>query len=118
VADENKKIILSIILIIFAVSVFFYASEAFQKESFEQKREKILFDISTAIEEAKTNGKYRCCIEPPCTMCYMGDWIWDDGTCDCDDMITKGEFDKVCPQCIKGIEEGKCESTNNKKCNI
>jgi hypothetical protein len=53
-------------------------------------------------------GNYRCCIDPPCTMCFMGDWIWDDGTCRCDDMIAQGEDDKVCPQCKGGSEEGTC----------
>jgi len=43
-------------------------------------------------------------------MCYLGDWIWKDGTCDCDEMIKRGEWDKVCPQCQKGIKEGKCQS--------
>ena len=49
-------------------------------------------------------------------MCFLGDWLWDDGTCDCDGMIVKGEWDKVCPQCKKGIEEGFCKSTLEKPC--
>ena len=55
-------------------------------------------------------GKYKCCIKPLCTMCYLGEWAWEDGTCDCDGMIAKGDLDKVCPQCKKGIEEGRCKS--------
>ena len=80
------------------------------ENSFEKKREKVLSQLYLAIEEAEEIGKYKCCIEPLCTMCYLGDWIWKDGTCDCDRMIAMSDLDKVCPQCKKGIEEGKCKS--------
>lgn len=86
------------------------------KESFEQKRTVILSELSVAIGEAKSQGKYDCCIEPPCTMCYLGEWIWKDGICRCDEMILKGELDKVCPQCKEGVSEGKCTSTNKNTC--
>jgi hypothetical protein len=110
-----KKIFFCVITVIILSAVAVYSS-SLPIESFEQKRERILNELSLAIEEAKTEGNYGCCIEPPCTMCYLGNWIWDDGGCYCDEMILKGEFDKVCPQCIKGIEEGKCISTKNEKC--
>ncbi len=80
------------------------------KNSFEEKREQILSELHLAIEEAEEIGKYKCCIEPLCTMCYLGDWIWKDGTCDCDGLIARGEWDRVCPQCQRGIEEGRCKS--------
>lgn len=80
--------------------------------SFEQRRANLLGELTDAVEEAKLNGKYKCCIEPACTMCYLGNWIWKDGTCDCDGMIAAGEFDKVCPQCKKGLEEGRCISNS------
>lgn len=35
-----------------------------------------------------------------------------------DDMIKNKEFDKVCPQCKKGIEEGRCTSTDGGVCEI
>lgn len=88
------------------------------KESFEQKRERILNELSLAIDEAIEESRYKCCIDPPCTMCYMGNWLWDDGSCYCDDLIMKGEFEKVCPQCIRGIEEGRCISTKTEECTI
>jgi len=78
--------------------------------NFQTEKEKLFSQIYSAIEKAKIEGKYKCCIEPPCTMCYLGDWIFKDGTCDCDGMVAKGEWDKVCPQCIRGIKEGKCKS--------
>lgn len=114
----RKKILFFIVLVSLFILVVFTTPIAFQKESFEQKRERILSEISSSIEEAKAQGKYNCCINPPCTMCYLGDWIWKDGSCHCDEMIAKGEFDKVCPQCAKGIEEGKCNSIDKTKCKI
>ncbi|MBC7073856.1 hypothetical protein H5T58_00465 [Candidatus Parcubacteria bacterium] len=75
------------------------------------QREKILAELEKTIQKAKLEGKYKCCIEPPCTMCYLGDWIFKNGTCQCEEMIAKKEWDKVCPQCTKGIKEGKCKST-------
>jgi len=76
------------------------------------QKEKILSQIYSAIEKAKAEGKYKCCIEPPCTMCYLGAWVFEDGTCKCEEMIEKGEFDKVCPECKKGIQERRCKSSN------
>ena len=91
---------------------------ALENQPFEQRRTKLLNELSDSINQAMLEGKYHCCIEPPCTMCYLGNWIWEDGTCECDAMIAKGEFDKVCPQCKKGIEEGKCTSTVEESCEV
>ena len=127
----NKKIFFFLFFVaLFSISVIFFLSSnefnqvkagpllSLQKESFEQKRTKLLNELSFSINEAVSEGKYSCCIDPPCTMCYLGDWIWKDGTCDCDGMIAKGEFDKVCPQCKKGIEEGRCKSSTDFSCEI
>ncbi len=86
--------------------------------SFETRREKIIADLNSEIEKSVERGDYRCCIEPACTMCYLGDWIWDDGICRCDEMIAQGQDDKVCPQCRKGLEEGKCKYSEDEKCVI
>ena len=80
------------------------------KENDSLEREKILSQLYSAIEKAKKEGKYKCCIQPPCTMCYLGNWIFEDGVCDCEEMIEKKDFGKVCPQCLEGIKEGKCKS--------
>ena len=88
------------------------------EESFGARRARVLGELTLAIDDAVLLGKYECCIDPPCTMCYMGSWVWNDGTCLCDDMIAKGEFDKVCPQCLRGIEEGYCKSTAKSSCEI
>jgi copper chaperone CopZ len=91
-----------------------YKAEIIKEDTndFKAEREKILPQIYSAIEKAKAEGKYKCCIEPPCTMCYLGAWAFEEGTCKCEEMIEKGEFDKVCPECKKGIQEGRCRSSN------
>ena len=43
-------------------------------------------------------------------MCFLGHWLWEDGSCYCDEMILNEEDDKVCPECKAGIKEGKCKS--------
>lgn len=73
--------------------------------------EQIIDSLEKAIVRAEEKGNYRCCIEPACTMCYLGDWKFDKGTCDCDSAIAEGRNDDVCPQCKKGIEKGQCRST-------
>ncbi|MFH1447588.1 MAG: hypothetical protein ABIG39_01885 [Candidatus Micrarchaeota archaeon] len=87
-------------------------------ETPNQKRERVLGELSLAIEDARAEGTYRCCIDPPCTMCYMGDWLWEDGKCMCDDMIAHGNFDDVCPQCKKALEEGQCTSAEIASCSF
>jgi len=44
-------------------------------------------------------------------MCFLGDWIFENGKCDCDKFITQGDLDNVCPECRHGIEQGECQST-------
>lgn len=92
------------------VSAFVYP----EFQSFENRRAGVLGDMQDLINEQVEEGNYRCCIEPACTMCFMGGWIWDDGICRCDDMIAAGEDDKVCPQCKKGLKEGICKSAGEK----
>lgn len=78
-----------------------------QEESFEQRRERVLSELQLAIEKAKDEGKYECCIEPDCTMCYLGNFIWENGECHCDDLIKEGK--DPCPQCAHGRCEGEEE---------
>ena len=115
-------VVVGILMVFFLFSFFFSAlitgNVVFGEQDFEEQREEILTKIELGIKRATEEGKYKCCIEPACTMCYLGDWIWKDGTCDCDGMIMKGEWDKVCPQCKKGIEKGMCKSTIKYECEI
>ena len=109
-----KKIFLAILLLIAASALLL--SAGFREEpTFEEKREIVISELNLAIQDAEREGKYKCCIEPACTMCYLGDWIWDDGTCDCDGMIVNGEWEKVCPQCKSGLEEGTCKSATEEE---
>jgi hypothetical protein len=113
----NGKIY-TIALVIFAISLLLLGSLSPNKETFEERRASVLNGLYLAIDDAISEGKYECCIEPPCTMCYMGNWIWDDGTCKCDELMKEGRFDEVCPQCIKGLEEGRCKSADETKCEV
>ncbi len=107
---------------LFSLFIFFLLAMVFinfhNAEAPEQKRERILGELSDAIDEKAENGEYKCCIDPPCTMCYMGGWLWDNGTCLCDEMIASGEDDKVCPQCKKGLEGGVCSSAGATVCPV
>ena len=119
----NKKIVLvGAVFFIFFIFLFLNSSiignVIFDTKGFEGQREEVLSKLYLSIEKAKQEGKYRCCIEPACTMCYLGHWIWKDGSCYCDDMIAKGEWDKVCPPCRSGIEKGLCKSTQTGNCPI
>jgi len=79
--------------------------------SFEQKRGNLLNQLSVLIDGAIQDGKYHCCIEPACTMCYLEGNAWNDGEagrCDCVDFIVQGK--DPCPQCIKAMKEGTCRS--------
>lgn len=78
--------------------------------------DKVISKLHTAIELAEENGEYKCCIEPACTMCYLGKWKFEKGTCYCDDAIAEGRNEDVCPECKKGMEQGLCESIE--KCEI
>lgn len=84
---------------------------AFERLSPQAKLERIIKQQDQAIQEAVRQGVYKCCIKPPCTMCYMEASKWNNyqaGTCACDDLIAKGE--EPCPQCKKGLcqTEGTC----------
>lgn len=95
--------LLSILFSFIAVAVF---------TSGQYSPEKTIAMLNKAIDKAEENGDYKCCIEPACTMCYLGHWKFDVGTCFCDDMIKKGRYEDVCPECNKGAEEGICNSAN------
>lgn len=115
--DKNKIVTIALICLVIILLVSQLVN-SFRFKSFEQKRKEVLSEIDLSIEQAKREGKYKCCIEPPCKMCFLGNWIWGDGTCDCDSMILNGKMDKVCPECIKGIKEGKCISTTGEICEV
>lgn len=82
----------------------------------KEKYQRVVEERDLAIQEVVGEGVYECCIEPPCTMCYMEANQWNNfqaGTCACDELIAEGE--EPCPQCKRGLcqtdEEGTCEAT-------
>jgi len=80
---------------------------SFEELNPEAKLQRIIEQRDRAIQEAVNKGVYKCCIEPPCTMCYMEPNQWNNhqaGTCVCDDLIAQGE--KPCPQCERGLCSG------------
>lgn len=68
-----------------------------------------------AIQKAVESGDYRCCISPPCTMCFWEGNQWNNnqaGTCACDDLVALGK--KPCPQCQQGF----CETDQKGACQV
>ncbi len=98
----------SITLISFSIFSFIALGQNnFEKLSPQEMYDQIIQERNLAIEKAKERGDYKCCISPPCTMCYMEGNKWNyntPGTCACDEFIARGE--DPCPQCKnKACEE-------------
>jgi hypothetical protein len=100
----------------FSVRLAGDASYSGDGPDFAERRAMVMEELHDAILDAVESGDYSCCIDPPCTMCYMGSWEWDDGICRCDQMMIEGNWDKVCPQCKRGFEQGLCKSVNRTSC--
>jgi len=79
---------------------------------------RVIENLYNAIESAEQKGVYGCCIDPPCTMCYLGHWKFEKGTCVCDEAIAEGRFNDVCPECKSGIEKGLCSLTVEEECEL
>ena len=123
----SKKIIkylLTGILVVSAVFVSLFSLWKIKKQSFEmlspeKKHEMIISLRAEAIEEAKERGDYRCCINPPCTMCYDRANKWNNyqaGTCACDNLIAEGK--EPCPQCKSELCEKEAEKADRCKIDI
>ncbi len=92
--------------------VFGIQSSDFEKLNAEEMHQRIIQERDFAINQAVDSGDYECCINPPCTMCYMEANQWNNytpGTCACDDLIAQGK--EPCPQCKKGSCGGSEGST-------
>jgi hypothetical protein len=79
-----------------------------------QRLQRVVEERDKAIKLAVQDGVFECCIEPPCTMCYMEANEWNNyqaGTCACDDLTAEGK--EPCPQCKRGLcktdKEGVCQ---------
>jgi len=95
---------------------FFLGRRLFKGQELSSKplsAEEIIAAKDLVISEAVEAGDYRCCINPPCTMCFMEENQWNNfqaGTCACDDLIAQGK--EPCPQCKKGL----CKTTEEATC--
>jgi len=101
-----------ILIILGLILIFFGTYLIIGPKAFNQQRSNVIFSLDKAIKQAKESGDYKCCIEPACKMCYLGNWIFEDGKCNCDGLIAEGRLDEVCPECGHELE-GECESEND-----
>lgn len=108
-----KKFILIILTLLLGsfggYLIFNIQNPPFEKLSPEAMHQRIIKERDYAINQAVARGDYRCCINPPCTMCYLEANEWNNftaGTCACDDLIAQSK--EPCPQCKKGLCEA-CE---------
>lgn len=70
----------------------------------DELHKSIITQRDFAIQKAIEAGDYDCCIDPPCTMCYMEANKWNNftpGICDCDKLIAQGK--EPCPQCDREL---------------
>ncbi|MBU2265311.1 hypothetical protein KJ784_03960 [Patescibacteria group bacterium] len=103
-----KKIIFIVLTLLLGgiASYLFFniQNPIFEKLSPEAMYQRIIKERDHAISQAVARGDYKCCINPPCTMCYIEANQWNNftaGTCACDDLIAQGK--EPCPQCKKGL---------------
>ena len=74
--------------------------------SADELYDRIIEERDYGIKKTAAKGDYRCCINPPRTMCYMEANQWNNykaGARACDDLIARGG--KPCPQCERGVEQ-------------
>jgi len=115
----NRKfyfLIFSLFILVVTTLVLFKPNITGNITKDSENPEKVIENLYDAIEVAEEKGEYKCCIEPACTMCYLGHWKFEKGTCYCDDAILEGRFEDVCPECKSGIENGLCTSIKEEKC--
>jgi hypothetical protein len=112
----NKLIILTVLILIGICTSFLILNQrSFNSLNPQEKQQYIVSLRNKAIQEAVGRGDYRCCIKPPCTMCYMEANPWNNftpGTCACDDLLAQGK--EACPQCNAGL----CETGQEEVCKL
>lgn len=111
----KKQIVIAFIFLVLGFAIALAVVSPAEKD---KSPEDVIEDLGRAIELAEEKGEYKCCIEPACDMCYLGHWKFEKGTCYCDDAMAEGRDQDVCPQCVKGLEEGRCKSADEEFCEI
>ncbi len=118
-----KKTLALLLLMLITGRLGFLAAKKpnpdFESLNIEEMYQKIISYRDLAIQKAVKSGNYKCCINPPCTMCYMQANEWNNftaGTCACDDLIAQGK--EPCPQCKTGLCEAEGKNTGSCKINL
>lgn len=100
--------------------VFSFENPDFSELNSAEMLKQVLTQRDYAIVKAVKEGNYRCCINPPCTMCYVEANQWNNGapgTCACDDLIAQGK--EPCPQCKRGLDgKGSCGESTVGSCEV
>ena len=107
----NKKIKYSLVIAVCAlvISLFVFFSvpmnKPFHSKDMHGKRTEFIAHKNAIISSLIPQGKYRCCLEKPCTYCIEKDPKHGEGaTCDCLNDIVNGVH--PCGECIGEIMEG------------
>lgn len=115
----SLKSFLIILLILFSLSFGFFLARwqnpPFTSLTLQEMPQRIIAERNFAIQKAIEAGTYQCCINPPCTMCYLEPNQWNNftpGTCACDQLIAQEK--EPCPQCQKGL----CEKNEKDTCQV
>ena len=107
---EVLAIIIAITIIIVGIPFLFHSigmskMSAQHLHNNSDLRVTLAAEQKTEIRRLISDGKYRCCLENPCSRCFLEDSEHGDGTaCDCLDEVIGGEA--PCGECIGEILEG------------
>jgi hypothetical protein len=101
----KKIFIFSIIFIlgfVLSAGIYFLVFPPFDLLSLEKMPAKINNYLHLAIKKSEKAGIYNCCVDPPCTMCFLEGNTWNNpkaGRCNCAEFVRQGK--EPCPQCKK-----------------
>lgn len=115
--EENNSLTFLLILFIglgLGLGIYYFSTPSFEDFDRDKMLKHLVAYQKLAIRKAQSEGVYHCCIDPPCTMCFMEENSWNHytpGTCDCAEFTARGK--KPCPQCIKGMNK-----TESPTCNV
>jgi hypothetical protein len=102
----RNKIIFSASLIITAILLVSIIPTMFHEMTMEGKRDKFISLKGEIQGDLMPEGKYRCCLETPCSSCIaLTPWHGEGPECDCLSDIVNGL--SPCGECIGGILAGR-----------
>jgi len=86
----------------FGAMIYLFVFPPFHLLPLDKMPSKIDDYLHLAMEKAEKAGVYNCCVEAPCTMCFLEGNLWNNqkaGRCNCADFVRQGK--EPCPQCKK-----------------